>query len=231
MIEGLSGVGKSTALRTLPPDRTVIITPNSKPLPWKGGDASYGKRKQFAQTLEELPLKIQGLHDKNGPGKMDYLVIEDFSHYIAERIGSKSFAGQNSGNAAFARYDALARDVMDAVFNKAKTLRPELKIILIQHTEFDNNSGRYTFKKSGKLLGDKLDPVSYMRIVLHARALGGKENPAERYVFQTQDDGVYEAKSPMGMFEQMFIPNDMMAVMKAVEDYDAPTTSTSKNNQ
>jgi len=38
-------------------------------------------------------------------------------------------------------------------------------------------------------------------------------------LFQTQDDGDFLAKSPMGMFEEFLIPNDLLVVKEAVENY------------
>lgn len=38
-------------------------------------------------------------------------------------------------------------------------------------------------------------------------------------VFVTNDDGVYPAKSPVDMFSDIYIPNDMGAVIKQVENY------------
>jgi hypothetical protein len=49
--------------------------------------------------------------------------------------------------------------------------------------------------------------------VLHSRIVDGE------YKFQTQDDGDFLAKSPMGMFEEFLIPNDLQVVKGAVENY------------
>lgn len=234
IVEGRSGTGKSRSLIEIPPELSFMITPNSKPLPFKGGDAKWGvgktkegadgkakdiSRKRLVKDLESIPKMLE-IVDRNP--KIKYCIVEDFSHYFHERILSPKFMAQTSGNQAFDRYNVLARDVMDAIFNKAKFMRDDLKIILIHHTDADN-SGKERFRIFGKLLGDKLDPVSYTRIVLHTRVIQGKENPAEKYVFQTQDDGVYEAKSPEGLFEE-FIPNDLYAALLAIEEYDKEST-------
>jgi hypothetical protein len=50
-------------------------------------------------------------------------------------------------------------------------------------------------------------------MVLHSRIVDGE------YKFQTQDDGDYLAKTPMGMFDEKLIPNDLIMVKEAVENY------------
>jgi len=39
------------------------------------------------------------------------------------------------------------------------------------------------------------------------------------YFFQTNTDGVTSAKTPMGMFDEQLIPNDIVEVLKKVEEY------------
>jgi hypothetical protein len=49
--------------------------------------------------------------------------------------------------------------------------------------------------------------------VLHSRVIDGE------YLFQTQYDGEHLAKSPMGMFEEDLIPNDLALVKQAIDEY------------
>ena len=41
LVEGKSGTGKSTSLETLPPESTILCTPNGKPLPFRGSRSMY----------------------------------------------------------------------------------------------------------------------------------------------------------------------------------------------
>ena len=43
------------------------------------------------------------------------------------------------------------------------------------------------------------------------------------YVFQTNDDGVYLAKTPMGMFSDLHVPNDIVEVIKKIAEYQGQT--------
>ena len=63
------------------------------------------------------------------------------------------------------------------------------------------------------MLDEKITLEGLFTTVLHSRIVDGE------YVFQTQDDGDFLAKSPMDMFEEFLIPNDLVAVKEAVENY------------
>lgn len=215
IIEGPSGTGKSTSLRNVDPKGTnsALIVPNSKPLPFRGGDALWGKRKILVNEMNGLAPKIDALI-KTG---VKNIFIEDFSHYFNTRILSDDFMSKSSGSATFERWKQFAKDVMNALFLKAPVWPADVKIFVFHHV--DRGDDQFSkFKIFGKLLGDNLDPVSYVRIVLHTAILD-KKGP-ERFVFQTQQDSMREAKSPMGMFSEMYIPNDVNEVLKAIIDYD-----------
>jgi hypothetical protein len=227
ILEGPSGSGKSASLEDLPVKESIIITPNTKPLPFRGGDTKWGKRKMLKKSFTELS---EALDQVEKAAKVKYCVIEDLSHYFNERIQSPSFMSQTSGNQAFERYNVLARDVMHTLFYKAQQMRPDLKVVIIHHVDKDTD-GRQQFRVFGKLLGDKLDPVSYVRIVLHSRVLMDQKDLDKRYVFQTNDDGMHQAKSPNGMFDNMFIPNKLYAALQAVEQYDVPQAEEELTNK
>lgn len=215
IIEGPSGTGKSTSLRNIDPAQrnAAILVPNSKPLPFKGGDAKWGKRKITVTEMNDIPSRIDFLV-KNGAR---LIIVEDFSHYFNNRILSDEFMAKSSGSATFERWKVFAKDVMKAIFMKAHSLPADVKIVLFHHVDKDESQFS-KFKIFGKLLGDSLDPVSYVRIVLHTTILDRKDD--DRFVFQTQQDSLREAKSPMGMFDEMYISNDLSAVLDAIEAYD-----------
>jgi len=179
IVEGPSGTGKSTSLRNIDPTerKAVLLVPNSKPLPFKGGDSKWGKKKIHIEDMNKISSLIDQVVEKGAK----LIFIEDFSHFFNARILSDEFMAKASGGAAFERWKVFARDVMRALFLKAPKL-PD-------------------------------------RVVLHSTVLPEKKG-SERFVFQTQLDELREAKSPMGMFEEMYIPNDMAIVLDAIEEYD-----------
>ena len=55
-------------------------------------------------------------------------------------------------------------------------------------------------------------------MVLFTEVKRGKDGNVE-YVFQTNSDGITSAKTPMGMFEDLYIPNDINAVINTAKKY------------
>lgn len=107
----------------------------------------------------------------------------------------------------------LAACVWDLVC-EAYTYRDDLTIIFTAHTQTDHDEAGYMFtriKTSGKKL-DKICLESKFTTVLLSKCVDGA------YKFETQANNS-TAKSPMGAFDQMEIDNDIVEVMKALEDY------------
>lgn len=232
LVQGDPGTGKSTSLRNFPPQGTLILKPNSKPFPWKGGDEGFkqeGGVIMYTNNLSRLyDIVYKGVSGDSPSGKrFDQVVIEDFSHFINAHTMSDSFRARESGNEAFKRYadmavamyKALFESIMDAksYFVKNGIEEPNTKIIVINHTEEDLR-GKAKFRSAGKLLDKEIKPSSYFRIVLHSMTMDGNSEKG-KYVFLTQDSSMYEAKSPMDMFDE-FIPNDLWAAVKTIREYD-----------
>ena len=217
MVLGESGSGKSSSLRTLKPVETFILKPNSKELPFPGSETNYptfnpktgkGNVIELAE-LGELRAKVlwvnKAPHIKN-------LVIEDLSHLYTKRILSDKFA-KTEGYAKWAEFGA---EVFNAIFSNLSGLRADLTIIVLQHTEMRKN-GTIADKTSGKLISDTIDIPSWFTVTLHAMTIEkeGKTN----YVFQTNKAGSYLAKSPSGMFKELYVRNDMQEILDTMKDY------------
>ncbi|MFO7896359.1 MAG: hypothetical protein R6U84_05470, partial [Candidatus Cloacimonadales bacterium] len=93
-----------------------------------------------------------------------------------------------------------------------KSLRPDLLSVVIAHSELDV-TGFARLKTIGKLLSEKMDFEGEFEMCLHARVEDGQ------YFFQTQQDGEYMARSPMEMFDESLIPNDLAVVIDKVKEY------------
>jgi hypothetical protein len=66
--------------------------------------------------------------------------------------------------------------------------------------------------RSGEL-DDKVCVEGMFTIVLHSMKLDGK------YVFATNTDGLDVTKSPIGMFDEEYIENDIQLVINSIRDY------------
>lgn len=233
LVQGEPGTGKSTSFRHIPPKGTMVLKPNTKPFPWRGGDAAF-KRDGGVVVMDKRLSSIydmvyKGLSGDNQQKVMfKQVLIEDFSHFLGAELMSDRFRARESGNEAFKRYSDLARDVYHALFDSVNDAEAFLKksgidnndskVVVINHTE-ENMRGKRVFKSAGKLLEKEIMPVSHFRIALHSITVEAPKIE-DRYKFLTQDNGQYEAKSPAGMFESEYIPNDLWSVLQTVREYD-----------
>lgn len=114
-------------------------------------------------------------------------------------------------------YDKWA-DLAQCIWNlvdAAYTLRNDLTVIFMAHTQTERDDSGYLFtriKTSGKKL-DKICLESKFTTVLIAKCINGQ------YIFETHAKNS-TAKSPMGLFEEDEIPNDITEVIKALEAYE-----------
>ena len=80
------------------------------------------------------------------------------------------------------------------------------------HSEVDQN-GNEKFKTIGKMLDEKVTLEGMYTIVLKTVVTDGK------YQFSTQNSGQDTVKTPMGLFDQPLIDNDLKAVDLAIREY------------
>jgi len=215
MIIGEPGTGKSTSCRNLDPKETVFITPNQKPLPFKGGKSKYSfdKKNLFRCTdFKKLSQYIDSINEKAPHVK--YIVVEDLTHYFSARVI------QDARKAGYDKWTSMAVDCYNAIIAKEAELRPDLNLIIIGHTQNTldaNGRKKVHLQTPGKMLDQTIKVTSYFTYVLHSTVT--ENNSKLQYTFLTQTDGIYEAKSPMGCLE-LNEPNDMAHIIKKVTEYE-----------
>ena len=68
------------------------------------------------------------------------------------------------------------------------------------------------------MVDDYLTLEGLFTVILYSKVSKGVDNKIE-YNFVTNSDGEYPAKSPIGMFNELYIKNDLDIVTKAIDDY------------
>jgi hypothetical protein len=211
LLLGKSGSGKSTSLRNLPADKTLIITPNAKELPWRGANASYIEGTNLIRSSDMT--QVAGfLKSASDSGKFDYVVVEDTTHYQNKRMLSPQFTASKD----WGKWNTFGADVYGMMTKDIETYRDGMVIIFIAHTD-QKEDGTMGLRTAGKLLDNSIDIPSYFTYILHSKVV--KKDNALEYMLQTNDDGFTLAKTPMGMFANLMIPNDMLDVVQTMKEY------------
>ena len=207
-IMGESGAGKTTSLKDLDPKITYIIDADKKGLSWKGWKQQYNvEAKNYMAT--DNPTTVRSLL-KNINDKAKHIKVAVVDTLNGIMVADEMRRSKEKG---FDKWQDLAQCVWETV-DDALTYRDDLTVIFICHSQTEMTDSGYMWtriKTSGKKL-DKIVLESKFNTVLLAKCVDGK------HIFETQSN-FSTAKSPLGAFETMEIPNDMSAVLKALEEF------------
>ena len=212
-IMGESGSGKTTAMRNLPPGETFYLDCDKKGLAWKNWRAQYNKESRNYWSSDSFGVVsglLRKINDEEQFKHIKYVVIDTLNGLmVAEEM---RILAMQSGDKRSAWSD-LAQNGW-AIINQALDMRPELTVIILCHSETisdDNGLIRTRIKTNGRKL-EKLVLESKMTTVLWAVRQDGK------YKFILSADGS-TCKVPLGAFETDECDNDIMIVLRALEEY------------
>ena len=122
-------------------------------------------------------------------------------------------------------YDIFKEIGMDFnyIFVAAENLRQDINFIMMAHCEEYRDSNidslSYRFKTVGKMVSDYLTPEGKFENVLYTKQVFNSQEKTVNKYFVTNYDGQYPAKTPAGMFDELYIPNDMSIVIEAINKY------------
>ena len=209
-VMGESGSGKTTAMRTLDPATTVYIDCDRKGLSWRGWRQQYSaERKNYIaeRDLQKVNSYLIGIARQRP--EVRTVVIDTLNTCMVDK--EIKAMGDKDG---YSKWIDLAQFVWQ-ICETAASLREDLTVIVVMHSETIRDDLGYSFTRI-KTNGRKLEKVvleSLFGTVLLAKA---KDDGS--HVFETQARQS-TAKTPMGCFDKFEIPNDMQAVLKAMEDF------------
>jgi hypothetical protein len=106
------------------------------------------------------------------------------------------------------------------VLRYSETMRNDCKMIFLTHSENvgDSINPKYVIKTIGKLLAEKVTLEGMFTYVFFTKVIKNDDDKME-YKFLTNTDGECVAKTPMGMFEDQLIDNDLAEVLKVIDEY------------
>ncbi len=212
-VMGESGAGKTTSMRNLPPAETFYIDCDKKGLNWKGWKSQYSvdnKNYWRSDSFTVVAGLLNKINSQDNFQHIKYIVIDTINGLmVAEEM---RILAMQSGDKRSAWSD-LAQNGWDLI-NRALELRDDLTVIILAHSETisdDNGIIRTRIKTNGRKL-EKLVLESKMTTVIWSVRQDG------RYKFILSADGS-TCKVPLNAFSVDEIDNDIMLVIKALEEY------------
>ena len=215
LILGESGTGKTCSLRNLDPKDTLLIQPVRKPLPFrstewreiaaKGDGGNIFVCADPARIVRAMELAPQSV-----------IVVDDFQYILA----SMFMAARNVKG--FDKFTDIGGGGFD-VAKAASELAHHKRTYILAHTTTDD-FGNIRIKTLGKLLDDKIVLEGMFTTVLRTHVDAGK------FTFMTQNNGHDTVKSPLGMFSEKEIDNDLAAVDRTICEYYGITTNNTEES-
>jgi hypothetical protein len=206
LILGESGTGKSASMRNLDSSKTVVIQAINKPLPFRNDFRKYNKSDDSGTlTVTDQSNSIIGAMNYFASKGCKTIVIDDFQYVMANEFMRRS---QEVG---FTKFTEIARHAWE-IITAAQVLPDNVTVYFLSHTQSDDQ-GTIKAKTIGKLLDEKITVEGLFIMVLRTNVEDGK------YRFSTQNNGHDTVKSPMGLFDDQYIENDLNLVNTKINEY------------
>ena len=223
-VVGGSGTGKSTSfgqfpdmgIKGLAPKETVVINVSGKDLPFRGWSKLYtGKVSEGGNYLETSSAsaisKSIDYISKDRP-EIKAILIDDAQYILAFEFMRRA------DEKGYEKFSIIGKQV-NSIMEAARNTRKDLKVFFLWHPEQDQ-SGNYKMKTVGKMVDDYLTLEGLFTVIMYTKVSKGTSGKME-YQFVTNNDGQYPAKSPVGMFKDIYIPNDLGKVSEIIDQYNS----------
>lgn len=200
LILGESGTGKSTSFRNLNAKETLLIQAIKKPLPFKGEGWGYfdPATKQGNTFVTDRAADIIGYMQGT---KRKRIIVDDYQYILSNEL-MRRFRETGYGKFSEIGYNGWN------LINVAAALPDDVHVYLTAHT-MTGEDGLTKIKTPGKLL-ETYSIEGMFSVVLRTVVVDGV------YYFATKNSGKDTVKSPLGMFEDDLIPNDLAIVDAAI---------------
>ena len=196
LVLGESGSGKSASMRNFKKEDVGILNVASKPLPFRNTNGLVTVNKATYSMIKGAVTS---------PNRLSY-VIDDAQYLMAfESFDKANIAGYTKFTEMAKNYEEMLRVIQEDT-------SPDTIVYVMQHIDTDEN-GKIKAKTLGKMLDQQLTIEGLFSIVLLAKA------DKRRHYFVTQSDGTNPCKSPMGMFDDVEIDNDLKMVDDTIREY------------
>lgn len=204
IVVGKSGSGKSSSLRNLNPETTAVLNIERKQLPFKGA----------------MKFKNVGIPDLNTfnaafkkaveSDEIKTIVIESFTSLV-EMI-------YREADVRFKGFDVWSfyNKEIDRILNMSKNSNKYIIFLAIDGA-YDGDEG--VQERFVAVDGNRWKKRVEKEFVVCLYTDNRYTNEVSEYRFRTQSTGKDSAKSPMEMFDSLYIENDLAQVIEKCEEY------------
>lgn len=193
MIYGQSGTGKSTSLRNFTNDEVAVINVSGKPLPFRNKLTTYD-----TDSYTKISVALNKIERKS-------IVIDDATYLMVnEFMRTAKVTG-------YQKYTDMAVN-FNSLVAQASQLANDKIVYFLGHSDLKDD-GTEHFKTIGKMLDNYVTVEGKFTIVLKTVVQDGK------YYFSTHNSGQDTVKSPLGMFDDNYVDNDLKAVDTVIREY------------
>ena len=222
-VYGDSGTGKTTSLRNMNPETTFIISTTGKPLSFRGWKRKYIPFTINKETKEmtgnyyissnwEQILKILKIINSKLP-HIKAVVIDDVQYIMSYEFVDRAT------EVGYSRFSEIAQHMME-ILRYSEQMREDCTMCFLTHSE---NIGteidpKYVIKTIGKLLSEKVTLEGLFTYIFFTKVEEGDDGKMQ-YKLVTNNNGQCLAKTPMGMFEELEIDNDLNKILEVIKEY------------
>ncbi len=209
IVVGQSGHGKSSSLRNLNPLTTAIIIPECKVLPFQNAS-------KFLHQVETTDM--QGLNTAwakfNTMKEIEVIVIDSFSAYQRQIL---SFCrGAYKDWDIWSNHNKILAGILQITKRSEKfVVWLAIDEVIEKVTASGSKRTQRAVKVDGKELFGAVESEFTICLFCDCRDINGKTV----YRFQTNTDTTDSAKTPMGMFNEQYIDNDLNLVIQRCKEY------------
>lgn len=196
LVLGESGSGKSASMRNFKQSDVSVLNVASKPFPFKNIN---GIKKADKATYGMIKGAVSS-------GRTLSYVIDDAQYLMA----FESF--EKANETGYGKFTTMAKNYQEMLRYIQEDTSPDTIVYVLQHID-TNEDGKIKAKTLGKMLDQQLTVEGLFTIVLLCEA------SEKGHYFITQSDGTNPCKSPMGMFDDVKIDNDLKMVDDAIREY------------
>jgi len=212
MIMGESGSGKSASLRNFAPGEVCVLNVAGKRLPFRNAFKENVVNNAGYETI------VRAVRS----GKWKRYVVDDSQYLMAfdafnraKETGYGKFTDMalNFYNMLMAcTHATIMQRGTDGTYTDTGRKTDDTIVYLLHHVD-RGDDGLIKPKTQGRMLDEKLNIAGLFTTILMAQT-DGKD-----HWFLTQNEGDSVAKSPMGMFDDLKIPNDLRLVDATIRAY------------